>query len=140
MSLLFCKRLTEDAKLPTKAYSGDAGWDLYTVQDVTILGGCDVLIGTGCSFEIPEGYYGRIADRSSLAMKGLHVLAGVVDSSYRGEVKVLLHNLRGTDFSFKKGEKIAQMIIEKINTGDLVEVSELDKTERNEGGFGSSGK
>jgi len=138
--LLFAKRLSEDATLPTKAYSGDAGWDLYCLTDVEIPATYERLIPTGCSFAIPEGYYGRIADRSSLAMKGLHVMGGVVDSKYRGEVKVILHNFNTCSFHFKKGEKIAQMIITKIHTGDMIEVDNLDETERNQGGFGSSGK
>lgn len=137
---LLVKRMNTDVKLPTKAYSGDAGWDLYASDDFTVPAGSNSLVGTGCKFAIPEGYYGRIADRSSMALKGLHVLAGVVDAGFRNEVKVILHNFNSVDYQIKKGEKVAQMIIEKIHTGSLVEVDDLDQTERNMGGFGSSGK
>lgn len=140
------KRLTETAKLPAKAHSGDAGWDLYAdnEEDAHIEFGKRALIPVGCSFAIPEGYYGRIADRSGNAWKcGVHVAGGVVDSSYRGEVKVILVNLGCDDgFIVKRGDKIAQMVITKIHVGDLIEVASFDNleaTERGEGGFGSSG-
>ena len=135
------KRLRDDALVPTKAYRGDAGWDLYAVEDGEIEPGERRLIGTGIAIAIPEGFYGRIADRSSMAYKfGMHVLAGIIDCSYRGEVKVLLVNLSTQTFSFKKGDRIAQLIITPINTDSLVEVDTLDETQRGLGGFGSSGK
>jgi len=136
------KRLTEKAKLPTKAYSGDAGWDLYSDFEglIQINPGERQIISTGCSFAIPEGYYGRIADRSSVAWKnGCHVLAGVIDSKFRGEVKIVLVNLSNETFIINPGDKIAQLVIVPIYTGELVEVDTLDDTERGEGGFGSSG-
>ena len=103
--------------------------------------GKKVLIPTGCSFSIPEGYYGRIADRSSVAWKNsCHVLAGVVDSQYSGEVKNVLINLGDKVFTINPGDKISQLIITQIYIGNLLEVEELNKTERGEGGFGSSGK
>ena len=135
------KRLTPTAQLPTKAYTGDAGWDLYAdnLEELRLSPGDRLLIPTGCSFVIPEGYYGRLADRSSIAWKhGCHVLAGVIDSSYRGEVKVVITNLSPTPFFIQPGEKLCQMVITQIYTGGLVEVSELGETDRNEGGFGSS--
>ena len=141
--MLKVKRITDTATVPTKAHPGDAGWDLYADNDepLHINFGSRSLIDTGCKFAIPEGYYGRIADRSGNAWKcGVHVLGGVVDSHYRGEVKVVLANL-GCDEGFivKRGDRIAQMVITKIHEGEMVEVDELDTTERNEGGFGSSG-
>jgi dUTP pyrophosphatase len=140
---MLVKRLTPTAKLPTKAYSGDAGWDLYAdvTEAITIPPQSRKLIPTGCSFSIPYGYYGRIADRSSVAWKsGGHVLAGVVDSSYRGEVKIVLMNLSDTDIVISPGDKISQMVVTQIYTGNLTEVEELENTVRGEGGFGSSGK
>lgn len=138
------KRLTKTVTLPTKAHLSDAGWDLYADNDnpFHIEYGQRELISTGCSFAIPEGYYGKIADRSSIAWKcGVHVLGGVIDSDYRGEVKVILANL-GCDegFIIRRGDRIAQMIIIKIHEGSMVEVDDLDTTERNNGGFGSSGQ
>ena len=99
-----------------------------------------VLVGTGLAFAIPTGNYGRIAPRSGLAVKNsLHVGAGVVDSDYRGEVKVLLFNHSDIDFEVTEGDRIAQMIIEKYTMTDLCEVEELSETARGEGGFGSTG-
>ena len=97
------KRVRDDALIPSKAYRGDAGWDLYAVEDGEIAPGERRLIGTGIAMAIPEGFYGRIADRSSMAYKfGMHVLAGIIDCSYRGEVKVLLVNLSKDVFFFQK--------------------------------------
>ena len=139
------RRLTETSTLPTKAYSGDAGWDLYVDSEIEriirIEPGKRALISTGCAFAIPEGYYGRIADRSSVAWKsGCHVLAGVVDSAYRGEVKVVLMNLTDKTVEIEHKQKIAQLVVTKIYTGELEEVEDLDNTDRGQGGFGSSGK
>ena len=135
------KRLRDDAVVPSKAYRGDAGWDLYAVEDGEIAPGERQLIGTGIAIAIPEGFYGRIGDRSSMAYKfGMHVLAGVIDSQFRNEVKVLLVNLSTQTFSYKKGDRIAQLIITPINTDSLMEVDTLDETQRGLGGFGSSGK
>jgi len=135
------KLLNEDAKIPTRANLTDAGADLYASEDVDIDTGCRKLISTGIFLEIPEGYYGRIAPRSGLAVRsGIDTLAGVIDSTYRGEVKVALLNT-DKDFSFhiKKGDRIAQLIIEKHYNFDFVQVDDLEKTQRGENGFGSTG-
>lgn len=98
------------------------------------------MVGTGLAFGIPEGNYGRIAPRSGLAAKhSIDVGAGVIDSDYRGEVKVLLFNFSDTDFGVSEGDRIAQMIIEKYTQTTLTEVDELDETVRGDGGFGSTG-
>lgn len=135
------KRTSNNAKLPTKAHPGDAGWDLYTnITDIIVEPGSRALVSTGCSFAIPHGYYGRIADRSGNACKlGIHVLAGVIDSQYRGEVKVCLINLSEQPLRIKYGDKIAQMILTKIHEGEMQEVDELDSTKRGADGFGSTG-
>lgn len=138
------KRLNQGVKMPTKAHPDDAGWDLYANnnEEIHIEYGQRVLIGTGCSFGIPGGYYGRIADRSGCAWKhGIHVLGGVIDSTYRGEVKVILANLGMEEgFVVRKGDKIAQIILTKIHEGDMMEVDDLDDTPRGKKGFGSTGK
>lgn len=140
--MLRVKRLTDNAQLPTKAHPGDAGWDLYAhiSQETIIQPGDRYVISTGCSFAIPNEYYGRIADRSGNACKmGVHVLAGVIDSSYRGEVKICIINLDAKNpLIIKYGDKIAQMIITKINIEEMIEVDDLDETERGTDGFGST--
>jgi len=142
---LLIQRMHDDVTLPSRAHSSDAGLDLHAYTsdhfDFVIQPGYRVLIGTGCRFSIPKGYYGRIADRSGNAWKsGLHVLGGVVDSGYSGEVKVILQNLSGEEYIVRHNDKIAQLIIEKIYEGEILEVNDLDQTERNDKGFGSSGK
>jgi dUTP pyrophosphatase len=99
------------------------------------------MVATGVQLEIPEGYYGRIAPRSGLALKqGIDVLAGVIDSSYRGEIKVIIFNTDNQKvFKVNVGDRIAQLIIEKHYNFDFVEVEDLETTDRGEGGFGSSG-
>ena len=98
------------------------------------------MVGTGLAFGIPEGNYGRIAPRSGLAAKhSIDVGAGVIDSDYRGEVKVLLFNFSDVDFKFNEGDRIAQMIIEKYTMTLITEVEKLDETVRGDGGFGSTG-
>lgn len=135
------KKVNENAIIPTKAYLNDAGWDLYAVEDGEILPGERKLIGTGIAMAIPPGFYGRIADRSGNAYRaGVHTLAGTCDSNYRGEIKVLLVNLSKETFSYKRGDRVAQLIITVINNSPLVVVDELDETDRNMGGFGSTGR
>lgn len=138
-------RYTRNPSAPKEPFSranpSDAGIDIRASEEASIPPLCRATVPTGVSLEIPEGYYGRIAPRSGLAHKhGLDVLAGVVDSSYRGEVKVVLHN---TDpyqsFHVSPGDRIAQLIIEKHYNMDFVEVENLASTDRGSGGFGSSG-
>ena len=154
MDLTFMKKLTETAQLPTQANPLDAGWDLYADEDVEIWPGEVALISTGISLEIPEGYVGLIWDRSSLGVKGVHRHAGVIDSGYRGEVKVCLHNTntstfpkhvatyadKGVSFTASKGDRIAQILFQKVPLFNLVESNDLAETTRGAEGFGSSGK
>ena len=129
------------AKVPTKADSGAAGFDLYASKPDHIESKSRKLIETDIRIAIPKGYYGRIAPRSGLSVNGIDVGAGVCDSTYRGLVKVLLINNSDAIFEIEAGNRIAQLILEKY--GDEIvteEVSSLDQTERGEGGFGSSGK
>lgn len=134
------KKLDENAKIPTYAHSFDAGMDLYTPIAVEILPMQRVQMRTGIAFEIPDGYVGLIWDKSGLShKKGLKLLGGVVDSGYRGEVLVGAVNLGQEKITFEAGEKVAQMLIQKVEHPLLVEVDELTDTERGEGAFGSTG-
>ena len=140
MISVYIKKSDELAKTPTRANDSDAGYDLYSTQEGVIPAGGRRIVKTGISIAIPPGYYGRIAPRSGLAIKrGIDVLAGVVDSGYRGEVGVVLQNLSEHDFPFSQGERIAQLILEQCNTIGWVEVEELEDSVRSDGGFGSTG-
>ena len=117
-----------------------AGYDLISNEDKEIESRNKGLVSTGISMAIPVGYYGWVAPRSGLACKNfIDVGAGVIDSDYRGEVKVLLFNFAETNFQVKKGDRIAQLIIEKIGLPEIQEVENLDDTARADGGFGSTG-
>ena len=137
--MLKVKRLNENAKLPERKHEEDAGLDLYSCEEVEILPNEIKTINTGIAIEIPKGYFGLIKDRSGLATKGLHVLAGVIDSNYRGEVKVVLINLSKEKIKIEKNSRIAQLIIIPYLKVNIQEVEELSQTERGEKGFGSSG-
>lgn len=136
-------RESDDVVPPTRHSAEAAGFDVATTEDVFIPRGERVRISTGLRVAVSPGYYIRIAPRSGLAVKqGLDVLAGVVDSDYRGIVEVCLINLGETPCLIKKGERMAQFIIEKIATPDAKEcldVNLLGRTERGDGGFGSTG-
>ena len=140
------KKLNEDAQLPTRAHDSDAGYDLYSSEAVTLAPMERRAVKTGVSIALPElisdcEVYWRVAPRSGLAVnKGLDVLAGVIDASYRGEIAVVLINLSSEEVSLDKGAKIAQLIIERYHAVEWEEVSELPPSERGEGGFGSSGE
>lgn len=136
------KKLSENATIPTQGTSFAAGYDLYAAEDAVVVCGTRKLIKTNISMEITPGYYGRIAPRSGLAYKnGIDVLAGVIDSDYRGDIGVILYNTdKNIDFSVKKGDRIAQIIFEACYTITLNNVDNLDNTLRQAGGFGSTGK
>ncbi|MDC0911107.1 dUTP diphosphatase [Candidatus Marinimicrobia bacterium] len=141
------KKLTSTATIPTKSRKTDAGYDLYSDEDIALYPEDTKLISTGIAFAIPDGYAGLIWDRSGLGTKGIHRHAGVVDSSYRGEVKVALYNARPGHVDFtdnmyfiSRGDRIAQILFQKVPHFDLVETEELDDTDRGSSGFGSSGK
>jgi dUTP pyrophosphatase len=136
--ILKVKRLENDAKLPERKREGDAGLDLYCIEDFEIEPNEIKIVRTGIAIEIPKGYFGLIKDRSGLAAKGLHVLAGVVDENYRGEVKVVLINLGKEKLKFEKHSRIAQLLIIPYSKVDVKE-EELSETERGKDGFGSSG-
>ena len=134
------KKLNPNAKLPYKGSSLSAGYDLFASEACKIAPGDRKLISTGLAVACPPEHYARIAPRSGLAVKnGIDMGAGVVDADYRGEVKVLLFNFGQDEFEVKIGDRIAQMIVEKIAMVEIIEVEDLNETERGEGGFGSTG-
>lgn len=138
------KKLKDNAVVPTRGSKYAAGADLYSAEnDLYIEDRQTVMIGTGIAMEIPEGYVGLVYARSGLACKeGLAPAnkVGVIDSDYRGEIKVALYNQSGQKKLVKNGERIAQIVIAPFLAPEFTEVSELDETDRGEGGFGSTGK
>lgn len=136
------KRLIDNLPAPARETEGAAGYDLRAaVGAVTIAPGKRLIVETGFAWEIPHSMVGLIRPRSGLACReGLHVMAGVVDSDYRGEVKVLLVNLGDKPIEIKTGDRIAQMVVVSHYGGELIEVDELTSASRGEGGFGSTGK
>ena len=139
--VLKVKRLTETAQLPTRGSDKSAGLDLYASEDTYVHPGKRNIIKTGLAVVIEDGHYGRVAPRSGLALKsGIDVLGGVIDSDYRGELGVMLLNTDYKTFSVKRGDRIAQLIIEKIAIPKVVEIDDLDETNRGAGGFGSTGQ
>ncbi|KAK6115815.1 hypothetical protein DH2020_008084 [Rehmannia glutinosa] len=134
------KRLSEKAVLPSRASPLSAGYDLSSATETKVPARGKALVPTDLSIAVPEGTYARIAPRSGLAWKqSIDVGAGVVDADYRGPVGVILFNHSDVDFEVKSGDRIAQLIIQKIVTPDVTEVDDLDSTERGSGGFGSTG-
>ncbi|CAM1506726.1 Fc.00g063670.m01.CDS01 [Cosmosporella sp. VM-42] len=134
------KKLSEKARLPTRGSAFAAGYDLYASRDIVIPARGKALVSTDISMAAPAGTYGRIAPRSGLASKHfIDTGAGVIDEDYRGEVKVLLFNHAETDFEIKEGDRIAQLVLERIYTPEVVEVQELEESVRGAGGFGSTG-
>ena len=133
-------KLHPSAKLPTRGSAFAAGLDLYSSEDVVIEAHERAVVKTGLSVAVPHGFYGRVAPRSGLAVKqGLDVLAGVIDSDYRGEVLCALINHGADPIEITTGMRIAQLVIEAIATPDAIWSEDLTKTERGEGGIGSTG-
>ncbi|KAL1919456.1 uncharacterized protein VTP21DRAFT_2149 [Calcarisporiella thermophila] len=138
---LLVKRLSDKAKLPTRGSPFSAGYDLYSAADITIPARGKALIPTDLSIAVPSGTYGRVAPRSGLALKHfLDTGAGVIDADYRGPLGIVLFNHAEDDYQVKEGDRVAQLIVERIYTPEVEEVEDLDATTRGEGGFGSTGK
>lgn len=139
------KILKVDKDLPTPKYAhyGDAGMDVYSAEDYILKPGEKKIFSTGLKFEIPEGYELQVRPRSGLAAKhGITVLnsPGTLDFQYRGILGVILINHSKEDFEVKRGDRIAQIVFNKFETAELIEVDELSETVRGEGGFGSTGR
>lgn len=135
------KLLSDLAKTPTQGTQFSAGYDLYAAEEIVVPRLGRKLIKTNVSMAIPMNHYGRIAPRSGLAYKnGIDVLAGVIDSDYRGDIGVILYNTdNNLDFTVKIGDKIAQIIIESCSTINFVKTENLPATKRGEGGYGHTG-
>lgn len=138
------KRLDHAGDLPMPTYetTGSAGMDIRAAEALIIGPGKRGLVGTGFAFAIPAGYEVQVRPRSGLALKkGVSVLntPGTIDSDYRGEVKVILANLGDEDFAVERGDRIAQIVVAPVQRGNLMEVADLDETDRGAGGFGSTG-
>lgn len=137
---LHVQKLHENAKIPSFAHDADAGMDIYCLENVSIEAGQRVQIRTGIALGVPLGYVGLVWDKSGLAQKaGLTILGGVVDSGYTGEILILMHNTGDTDHFFSAGDKITQILIQKVEHPQIVEVPALQESVRGDKGFGSTG-
>jgi dUTP pyrophosphatase len=140
---MMLKRLDVGLPIPRYAHEGDAGLDLHSAIDIDLAPGQRTLIPTGIAVSIPEGHAGFVQPRSGLALRsGLSFVntPGLIDSHYRGEIKVIAINLDPhTSISIARGDKIAQLVIQRIERVEVTEVEDLDDTKRGAGGFGSSG-
>ena len=135
------KKLKNDAVLPNYAHSGDAGMDIYASENVHVRKGERAKVPTGIAMEIPEGYVGLVWDKSGLSInQGLKTLGGVIDAGYRGEIIIGIANLSSEDYTLEKGHKVAQLLIQKIESPVIEEAIELNNSHRGEKGLGSTGK
>lgn len=138
--VLRVKKLHPDAQMPKRAHAGDAALDLYAVEDGFLPPAETVKISTGLAFEVPPGWFLKIEGRSKLASLGYFPTGGVVDSSYRGPVHVVMNNFTSESYEIHKGDRIAQAVILPVFQGAMEEVAELTPTERGDKGFGSTGR
>jgi len=136
------QRIDGSARMPEMAHPGDSGFDLFASETVSLKPGERKLVPTGIKVSLPAGFEAQVRPKSGLALKhGISVLntPGTIDSGYRGEIKVILVNLGEQEYKVEKGKKIAQIVFARVECPEIAEVSELDETKRNEGGFGSTG-
>jgi dUTP pyrophosphatase len=134
------QKLNREAKLPTKGNPTDAGIDIYASESKTLKAGETYAVATGIAVQFPKGYVALLWDRSGLGSKGIHRLAGVIDSGYRGEWKVVLTNLTKKPHKITKGDKIVQCVMQKFEAVKITEAKKLTQTKRGKKGFGSSGR
>jgi dUTP pyrophosphatase len=136
-------RLSEAARAPARAHDGDAGYDLFAAEEAVLSPGARASVGTGVAIALPDGCAGLVLPRSGLALRhGISVVnaPGLIDAGYRGEVRVLLLNTdREAEFSVSVGDRIAQLVVVRVEAPELVEAETLDETARGVGGFGSTG-
>ncbi|QHR82561.1 deoxyuridine 5'-triphosphate nucleotidohydrolase [Brazilian porcupinepox virus 1] len=141
MSSVKCYKLSESGKLPKRSSDNSAGYDLFSAYDYIINPSERLLIKTDVVLEIPDGCYGRIAPRSGLSLKNnIDIGGGVIDCDYRGNIGVILINNGKCKYSISKGDRIAQIIFEKVEYPNIEEVNNITKTNRDNMGFGSTGK
>lgn len=138
--ILKVKLMSEDAKLPTKSYKGDTGWDVYSVENKVIHPNTQGEVDLGIAIEVPENYCTQFLARSSQRRKNIFITSGIVDSGYRERLSVFIMNLSPNDYVIYKGDKIAQIFILPNFQFVCQEVEELSQSERGTKGFGSSGK
>ncbi|KAI5861725.1 dUTPase-like protein [Durotheca rogersii] len=137
---LLVQKLSPRARLPTRGSAHAAGYDLYAAAATTVPARGRAVVETDVAVAVPAGTYGRVAPRSGLAAKhGIDTLAGVVDADYRGPVRVLLANLSDADFAVAEGDRVAQLVVERICSPAVLEVAQLDPSVRGAAGFGSTG-
>lgn len=139
-AILPVQKLDDAATLPTRAHPGDAGLDLYALETTTLAANAGGVLRTGIAIELPAGHVGLVCDRSSLAKRGLKTAGGIIDAGYRGEIGVVVWNLRPDAQTLAKGERIAQLLIMPIAAPAPVETRSLSETARGAGGFGSTGR
>ena len=138
--LIKFQKILDDAIIPHYAHPGDAGMDVFSAEETIIKAGKRKNVRTGVKMELPEGFVGLVWDKSGLALKnGIKTMAGVIDSGYRGEIGIVFVNLSDQDYKIEKGQKIAQMLIQKVERVEIEETKELSETKRGEGCFGSTG-
>src|SRR3989338_5297134 len=135
------KRLHPEAKLPSYAHPGDTGLDLFSIENKCIEPGERAIVKTGISMEYPEGYCTLIWDKSGLAAKqGITILGGVFEPTYKGEYLIVMFNTSDCAYDVKKGDKIAQLLVQLIIQGEIEEVDDLSESSRGENGLGSTGR
>lgn len=132
-------KLTPSATVPTKGSDKAAGYDLSSAYNYALPAWSSLLVKTDLQIKVPDGSYGRVAPRSGLAWRNQIHLAGVIDADYRGPINIILFNLSNETFKISRGDRIAQLVCEKIASPDIAVVESLNKTDRGEKGFGSSG-
>ncbi len=133
------KKLSDDAVLPHRAHTTDAGADLFASKETIIKANSSEKVSTGIAIELETGFAGLVWGKSSIESKGIKIMAGLIDADYRGEVLVCMYNLTDKDFIFKKGDKIAQLVITNVEYPIFSEVETINNTKRGDGGFGSTG-
>lgn len=140
MAVLKFKKLQQNAIIPKYDHPDDAGFGIYSIEEKVLKPMEYYAVATGISSEIPANCFVSIRDRSSMAIKGIHVMGGVIDSGYRGEWKIIMINLSGSDYKIELGDKIAQGILQSAKQPKIEMVEDLSDSSRGTGGFGSTGR
>ena len=137
---IFFKKLDENAKIPSKNRVEDEGWDMYSLNEYILKPNTTTIIKTGIAGKTDSNHWLQIESRSGLASKGIFTVGGVIDTNFRGECCVILANITQQEFHVKQYDRIAQLVIRDRHPAEIVEVEQLDTTDRQESGFGSSGQ